>query len=128
MYLDSVLASEELIGGMEPRLGKRRMSVLSIDGFPPESRPAMLDVLNVLPIPYRWNTRFLFLDSYDAKQEGESHRKGWNQQVFRFVDRFFNNPNARPNHDAARMVEDADPWPAASSACPGRTGWLSARF
>jgi type IV secretion system protein VirB4 len=108
MYLDALLGSEELVGGMEPRLGKRWMAVLSIDGFPPESRPAMLDILNALPIPYRWSTRFLFLDQYDAKQEGENYRKGWNQQVFRFVDRFFNNPNARPNLDAIRMVQDAD--------------------
>jgi type IV secretion system protein VirB4 len=84
------------------------MAVVGVDGLPQESWPTMLSTLETLPLSYRWSTRFIFLDQYDATKEAESYRKGWQQQVFRFLDKFLNNPNARANRDAARMVEDAE--------------------
>lgn len=108
MYLDAVLASEDLIGGIVPRIGSRHLAILSIDGLPQESWPAMLAALDGLPLPYRWSSRFICLDQYDAVKEINSYRKGWRQQVYRFLDQFFNNPNARANRDALLMAEDAE--------------------
>lgn len=51
--------------------------------------------LESLPLEYRFSTRFICLDQYDAAKEIDSYRKGWRQQVYRFLDQFFNNPNAR---------------------------------
>ena len=108
MYLDALLGSEDLTGGIVPRLGDRHIMVLSLDGFPQESWPALLSELDGLPLQYRFSSRFICLDQYDAVREINSYRKGWRQQVFRFVDQFFNNPNARANRDALLMAEDAE--------------------
>ena len=108
MYLDSILGMEDLIGGIEPRIGNKWLAVLSLDGLPAESKPCMLHVLNKLPISFRWSTRAIMLDQYDAEKEVEVYWKTWNQQVFRFMDKFFNNPNARPNKDALTMRDDSE--------------------
>lgn len=108
MYLDALLGSEDLVGGIIPHLGNRHLAVISIDGLPQESYPAMLAELDALPLEYRFSSRFLCLDQYDAVKEINSYRKGWRQQVYRFLDQFFNNPNARANRDALLMAEDAE--------------------
>lgn len=108
MYMDALLASEDLVGGLAPRLGEKYLAVVSIDGLPQKSYPAMLRELDGLPVEYRFSSRFLCLDQYDAIKEINSYRKGWRQQVFRFIDQFFNNPNARANRDALLMAEDAE--------------------
>lgn len=108
MYLDHLLASNDLVGGVIPRLGGKHLALLSIDGLPQESFPAMFADLESLPLEYRFSTRFICLDQYDAAKEIDSYRKGWRQQVYRFLDQFFNNPNARANRDALLMAEDAE--------------------
>ncbi|MDL2210745.1 conjugal transfer protein TrbE, partial [Desulfovibrio sp. OttesenSCG-928-O18] len=108
MYLDALLGSEDLVGGIIPRLGNRHLAVISLDGLPQESYPAMLRDLDSLALEYRFSSRFICLDQYDAAKEIDSYRKGWRQQVYRFLDQFFNNPNARANRDALLMAEDAE--------------------
>lgn len=108
MYLDALLGGEDLVGGIIPRLGKRHLAVISLDGLPQESYPAMLRDLDALGLEYRFSSRFICLDQYDAAKEINSYRKGWRQQVYRFLDQFFNNPNARANRDALLMAEDAE--------------------
>ena len=107
MYLDALLGSEELIGGLTPRIGNQHIAAISVDGLPQESWPAMLSVLDGLQLQYRFSSRFICLDQLDAQKEITSYRKGWEQNVFRFVDKYFNLPNARPNLDASNMVNDA---------------------
>lgn len=108
MYLDALLGNEDLVGGIIPRLGRRHLAVLSLDGLPQESYPAMLRDLDALGLEYRFSSRFICLDQYDAAKEINGYRKGWRQQVYRFLDQFFNNPNARANRDALLMAEDAE--------------------
>ncbi|MDR2488187.1 MAG: conjugal transfer protein TrbE [Desulfovibrio sp.] len=108
MYLDSLLGGENLTGGIAPRLGEKHLAILALDGLPQESCPAMLSELDSLPLEYRFSTRFICLDQYEAMQEINKYRKGWRQQVHRFIDQFFNNPNARINRDALLMSEDAE--------------------
>lgn len=108
MYLDAVLGSEDLIGGLTPKIGGQSIAVVGIDGLPQESWPAMLSVLDGLQLQYRFSTRFICLDQFDAQKEIDSFRKGWKQGVFKFFDKLFNNPNARANRDASAMVEDAE--------------------
>lgn len=108
MYLDAILGGVDLIGGLQPRLGDRYLSVVAIDGLPHESWPSMLASLDSLPIPYRYSTRFICLDQLDGIKEVNSYRKGWQQQMFRFIDMFMNNPNARMNRDAQMMRDDAE--------------------
>ncbi len=112
MYLDGVLGSRHLVGGLIPRLedglDKKHLAVLSIDGLPQESWPAMFAALDSMPFELRYSTRFICLDQYDAEKEITTYVKGWNQRVLGFLDQFLNNPNAKVNRDALRMREDAE--------------------
>jgi type IV secretion system protein TrbE len=54
MYLDAILADEDLTGGLEPRLGNAHLRTLTIMGFPSRTWPGLLDDLNRLAFPYRW--------------------------------------------------------------------------
>lgn len=108
MYLDAVLGNVDLVGGMAPSVGHKRLVVLALDGLPLESWPAMLSVLDGLPIPSRFSSRFIFMDQVDALKELDKYRKTWRQQIFKFFDAMFNNPAARQNRDALRMSEDAE--------------------
>ena len=112
MYLDALLGSRHLVGGLIPRLEdgleRRHLAILSIDGLPQESWPAMFASLDTMPFELRYSTRFICLDQYDAEKEITSFVKGWNQRVLGFMDQFFNNPNAKVNRDALLMREDAE--------------------
>jgi type IV secretion system protein VirB4 len=108
MYLDGILGAYDLAGGLEPRLGHKHLAMLSIDGFPQESYPAILEMMSGLPLPYRFNVRYIALDQLDAIKEVENYRKSWAQQMFGLLDKYFDNPNAKVNRDAAAMNEDAE--------------------
>ncbi len=108
MYADALLGSEDLVGGLIPKLGRKHIMVLSIDGLPQESYPAMLSALDSLHFPFRYSTRYICLDQYDAQKEINTFVKGWNQQIYSFLDQYFGNVNARANRDALSMREDAE--------------------
>jgi len=77
MYLDAVLADEDLAGGLQPRLGEAHLRVLTIMGFPSQTWPGLLDDLNRLAFPYRWSTRALCLDKTDATKVLGKIRRQW---------------------------------------------------
>jgi type IV secretion/conjugal transfer VirB4 family ATPase len=77
MYLDAVLVDEPLIGGLEPRLGKAHLRVLTVMGFPSATYPGILDELNRLAFPYRWSTRAIALDKTDATRILTRIRRQW---------------------------------------------------
>lgn len=108
MYLDAILGGVDLTAGLRPRLGDCHLAVLSLDGLPLESYPSMLAALDSLSLPYRYSTRFICLDQLDGTREINMYRKGWQQQMHRFIDKFLNNASARINRDAAMMRDDAE--------------------
>jgi type IV secretion system protein VirB4 len=108
MYLDAILGGADLVGGISPKIGESFFSVIAIDGLPQESWPAMLSALEGLSMSFWYSTRYICLDQFDSQKIINDYRKGWNQQVYRFIDKFMNNPNARANHDAQRMTEDSE--------------------
>lgn len=77
MYLDGVLVDTPLLGGLEPMLGDRHLRVLTVLGFPNQTRPGLLDVLNHLDFPYRWMTRWIPLDKEDAIRILTRLRRHW---------------------------------------------------
>lgn len=108
MYLDALMGEDDLIGGLEPRLGRRFLAVISIDGLPQESWPSMLSALDLLPFELRYSTRFICLDQFDAEKEIGMFVKGWNQKVVGFFDQILRNPNPNVDRDALLMREDAE--------------------
>jgi len=108
MYLDAVIGGQEFIGGVIPKIGRKLISVVAIDGFPLESTPGILSVLAELPCEYRWSSRFIFMEQHEALAHLEKFQKKWKQKVRGFFDQVFNTQNANINQDAQEMVDDAD--------------------
>ncbi|MBD4823275.1 hypothetical protein GUG04_19600, partial [Xanthomonas citri pv. citri] len=61
MYMDAYMGVPELWPGDNPRLGDKFIQCVSIAGFPNDSYPNILSILDNLPIAYRWSTRFIYL-------------------------------------------------------------------
>jgi type IV secretion system protein TrbE len=107
IYLDTVVGGQELWGGTTPRIGRNYTQVVAIEGFPMESCAGILSALGELPLDYRWSSRFIFLESWEALSHIEKFRKKWQGKVVPFLSQVFNIKTENIDHDAAAMVEDA---------------------
>jgi type IV secretion system protein VirB4 len=76
-YLDVLLASENLLGGLEPRIGDQFIAILALTGFPPATTPSLLYRLDQLAIPFRFSSRFLPLDVATAVTHIGRFRTRW---------------------------------------------------
>lgn len=108
MYLDNILSGQEFWGGVVPKIGRKFIQVVALDGFPLESSPGILTLLSELPSEYRWSSRFIFMDQHEAKKHLETFRKKWKQKVRGFFDQVFNTHGGKIDQDALSMVSDAD--------------------
>lgn len=77
MYLDAILVDQDLIGGLEPRVGRAHLRTLTVMGFPSQTWPGLLDDLNRLAFPYRWATRAICLDKIAATRVLAKIRRQW---------------------------------------------------
>lgn len=108
MYLDAVLGGEDFLGGIRPQIGCRHIMAVAIDGLPGASWPNMLAILDKMPVEYRFSSRFIFFDRFEAEKKITSEQKGWEQQTMSFMDKFFERPNPKINQDAVNMAADAE--------------------
>ena len=108
MYLDSWLGYPEIWPGDTPKIGKKFNVVVTIDGFPHDGHPGILDMLSVLPLSYRWSTRFIYLDDQTANSKLNSFRKKWRQKIIGFKDQMFKTNKGTVNTDALEMAEQAE--------------------
>src|SRR6266478_4287272 len=129
MYLDGVLASQDLSGGFQPRIGEFHMRVIGVTGFPLESAPEMLSFLNRLPVEFRWSNRFVFLDPAHAERALKVYRRNWFQKrhgLVGLLKESFNFGSATfANRDAVAMAEDADEAVGEASANAVRFGYYT---
>ncbi|WP_029006211.1 conjugal transfer protein TrbE [Azorhizobium doebereinerae] len=107
MYLDW-LATAELRHGLTPLVENRHLGVVAIDGLPAESWPGILNALDLMPLTYRWSSRFVFLDEQEARQELERTRKKWQQKVRPFFDQLFQTQSRSVDQDAMMMVAETE--------------------
>ena len=84
MYIDAVLASQDLEGGFCPKVGKKHIRVVSIKSFPSYLRSGILESLSLLPFETRVSTRFIHLDPATSKKYIEKIRKDWDQSKTSF--------------------------------------------
>jgi type IV secretion/conjugal transfer VirB4 family ATPase len=108
VYLDALIGGQECWGGVIPKIGRKFIQAVSIEGFPMESYPGILTQLAELPVEYRWNSRFIFMDAHEAAAHLEKFRKKWRQKVRGFFDQVFNTNSGHIDQDAAAMVADAE--------------------
>jgi type IV secretion system protein VirB4 len=107
MYLDWV-ATAELQHGLTPKVEDRFLGVVAIDGLPAESWPGILNSLDLMPLSYRWSSRFIFLDAEEARQKLERTRKKWQQKVRPFFDQLFQTQSRSVDQDAMTMVAETE--------------------
>lgn len=107
MYLDW-LATAEFHHGLSPMIDGQYLAVVGIDGFPAESWPGILNALDLMPLTYRWSSRFMFLDDQEARTRLERTRKKWQQKVRPFVDQLFQTQSRSIDQDAMAMVEETE--------------------
>ncbi|MBB3933744.1 type IV secretion system protein VirB4 [Kaistia hirudinis] len=107
MYLDW-LATAELRHGVTPTVENRFLGVVAIDGLPAESWPGILNVLDLMPLTYRWSSRFIFLDAEEARTRLERTRKKWQQKVRPFFDQLFQTRSRSVDQDALSMVAETE--------------------
>lgn len=110
MYLDAVLGRHDFVTGFEPRIGKKHVAALAIDGFPGSSFPGILDFLSRLPIAYRWSNRFIFLDPSQAEKVINGYRSKWAQKrksMMNVVREQSGGAATHINLDADSMANDA---------------------
>lgn len=113
--LDYYLGSQDLYGGLAPRIGGQAVKVLSFALLPLATSPGLLDQLARLPIPFLFSTRFLPLDPSTALRVLSSYRLRWMQS--RRGLRYFSDlsspearraPEAVQDHDSLNMLRDID--------------------
>lgn len=108
MYLDGLIVNQDLVGGLAPRIGKKHIATIAMDGLPSESYPSMLSALSSLPFSCRFSTRYICMDQFQAQKEVDKYRKTWAQNIYKLVDKVFNKANPRPDQDAMSMTQDAE--------------------
>ena len=108
MYLDAVIGGKELWGGVVPKIGRKFLQVVAVDGFPMESTPGMLTALAEQQCEYRWSTRYIFMDMHESVAHLDRYRKKWKQKIRGFMDQMFNLNSGAVNQDAVEMVADAE--------------------
>lgn len=107
VYLDALLGGQELWGGVIPKMGRKFIQIVAIEGFPIESYPGMLSILTDLDVEYRWSNRFIFLDQHVATSHMDKFRRKWKQKQRGIIDHVFNT-NGPVDADALAMTQDAE--------------------
>src|SRR3989454_10886480 len=129
LSVEGGLASQDLYGGFQPRIGEHHLRVIGVTSFPLESAPEMLGFLNRLPVEFRWSNRFIFLDPGDAERALKVYRRNWFQKrhgLVGLLKESFNFGTATfANRDAVAMAEDADEAVAEASANAVRVGYYT---
>jgi len=108
IYLDALIGGQEMWGGVVPKVGRKFVQVVAIEGFPLESTPGILTALGEQPCEYRWSSRFIFMDSHEAVAHLDKYRKKWRQKIRGIFDQVFNTHSSAVDQDAVSMVADAE--------------------
>lgn len=132
VYLDALLGHHEFVAGLEPKIDGTHIRVLTFTGYPQATQPDVLEALHNLPFPLRYTTRFLYLDTKDAKKLIEAYKQHWFGARFSLRDYAGaaidkgNLPTQNANADAVNMADDAAAASAEASAGRVRYGYFTA--
>ena len=106
MYLDRYIGGYDFITGVIPKVDNKYIGVVAIDGYPQQSYPNILDQLSKLSLEYRWNTRFIFLDNYEAQKRLEKLMNKWKQKVRGIFAQIFNPYSTNVDEHALAMIDE----------------------
>jgi len=108
MYLDAWLGYPELWPGDTPKFGDKFIACVAIDGFPGSSYPGILDMLDGLPLAYRWSSRFIFLEQHEAVAALNRYRLKWQQKIRGFWSQVMKSQKGMVNTDAQDMTRQTE--------------------
>ena len=108
VYLNEVLAADDFCAGVEPRIGRKHVRVIALDGFPRTSFPGILGEIDSLAMEYRWSTRAILLDPQEAGSILDQNRRKWRSRIRGFKDQILRSQNGAVNLYAQMMAEDAE--------------------
>jgi|SRR6185437_4267258 len=111
-FLKHYLASCDLVGGENPKLGDKHMCAVTIMGFPSESYPAILDKLNYIDFAYRFNTRFILINQYEGSKLINRLSSLWYQKRISAMDTvklsLAIDSNIKVNQNSQMQYQDAE--------------------
>lgn len=125
IFLDSLLGRHDFVSGLEPMLDNQHLRIIAFDGYPAITFPGILRALDSLPLEYRWSSRFIYLDTEQAKQELNKFRRRWKQKQRGFADQFFGTQKSAIDQDAVSMVGETEDALAAASSETVTFGYFS---
>ena len=131
LLLDGLLLSQDLSGGLHPKIGPHHLAVLSLTGLPLATTPGLLDPLCRLPLSFRFNTRFLPLSPPSAERLMRRQRNQWmrSRRGLSWLlsgGKSRQSPDEEENLDSSSMLGDLDAARALNSANAVRFGYYSA--
>jgi len=107
-HLYDILSCNDFTGGIEPRIGDKRIGVVAIDGFPENSYPGILRDLDSLRCEYRWHSRAILIDTAPARKKLEKISKKWSGKKRGIVGSLFPETGGSIDGDAVSQAADAD--------------------
>jgi type IV secretion system protein TrbE len=107
-YLNDVLGTQDLVGGIAPKIGTKHIRAIAVDGFPRASFPGILGALDNLAIEYRWHTRAILLDPEEARGLLDKTRRKWRSKVRGWKDQLLRTETGPTNLYAQEMAADAE--------------------
>ena len=108
MYADEYICGQELWVGDMPKIGEHFVCCVSLEGFPFQSYPNILEILEHLPIPYRWSNRMIMLDQHESAAELVKKRRKWRQKQRGFLAQVFKVNGGMVNEDALAMSKEIE--------------------
>lgn len=108
MYIDTIVGAKQFHTGLTPKIGNKYIGVVAIEGFPSQSYPNILNSLTELGFDYRFNTRFIFMDTQSALKDLNQLRKKWKQKTRGFLDQLLDRPSTKVDEHAIMMVSELD--------------------
>jgi len=110
IMLSGLLGSQDLIGGMQPRIGAKHIRVLNLAGFPPASYPGILNALQRVKGEFRFSTRIIIEDTHRARVVLDEAFRSWFGKRQSLAQKAFDGTGGtgRVNRDANNMADDAE--------------------
>lgn len=108
MYIDTIIGAKQFHTGLSPKIDNKFIGVVAIEGFPSQSFPNILNTLTELNFEYRFNTRFIFMDTQSALKDLNKLRKKWQQKTRGFMDQLLDRPSSKVDEHAMMMVNELD--------------------
>lgn len=129
-FLDTVVASQDFVGGFEPKIGDMYLGVVSLTGLPTETIPGMLDSLNRLQSGYRWNTRFISMNAQSAEKQLAWITRQWLRKQYSIFQTikgmlFANATPPTPKREVVEKLEQLEDLKAQNSDARVRFGYYN---